>query len=159
MSRLDEIRERVARERAWRPHKISLPVPEGEIISWNCAACGEWVSEYREETPCSVDWRGPSETEWLLAEVDRLSDEKQRLSERAATDLRDMEIERNMLRSTLRDVLDRAEVAEAIVARVEALKDEGAEYPHNGHEPDEGEPECPACWVQDISSALRGDDQ
>ena len=42
-----------------RPHKFPTPVPDGEVIAWKCAACGEWIREYEysKRGPCPVDWR------------------------------------------------------------------------------------------------------
>ena len=34
--------------------------------------------------------------------------------------------------------------------------DDGAEYEHNGHAPNEGESECPGCWAAAIRRALDG---
>ena len=43
------------------PHKIPKSVlkAEGDVISWQCDACGQWVGEYprRKRTSCKVDWR------------------------------------------------------------------------------------------------------
>lgn len=58
----------------------------------------------------------------------------------------------------LRATRERVEAAERKVARVEALRDEHADEPHNGHAKWEGEPECPACWTEAMTAALNGDD-
>ena len=45
----------------------------------------------------------------------------------------------------------------AALRAAEALtyaSDDGTEYEHNGHGPTDGEPECPACWVADLRTAL-----
>ena len=41
------------------PHRWPGMPSDGdpECIAWKCAACGEWVSEYRPYTSCTVDWR------------------------------------------------------------------------------------------------------
>ena len=54
----------------------------------------------------------------------------------------------------------RAERAEARIEAVERLAlaaDDGTEYEHNGHDPTEGEAECPGCWALGIRRALDGD--
>lgn len=55
---------------------------------------------------------------------------------------------------------ERAREAEARIKAVERLAlaaDDGTEYEHNGHDPAEGEAECPGCWALGIRRALDGD--
>ena len=41
-----------------RPHQFPTPVPDCDVISWKCRACGRWIYEGEEATPpCPVDWR------------------------------------------------------------------------------------------------------
>ena len=39
------------------PHRFPQPAPDAEIIAWTCRACRALVSELRERTDCTVDWR------------------------------------------------------------------------------------------------------
>ena len=46
----------------YRPHKVPAsmigPDAPAEVISWECAACGDTIREYDyQETECSVNWR------------------------------------------------------------------------------------------------------
>ncbi len=49
---------------------------------------------------------------------------------------------------------ERAAAVDAALAPVETLAEIGADEPHNGHAPVEGEMDCPACWVEDIRAAV-----
>ena len=62
--------------------------------------------------------------------------------------------------SDLLAILDQLATAEARIKAVERLAyaaDDGTEYEHNGHDPAEGEAECPGCWALGIRRALDGD--
>lgn len=46
----------------YMPHKfpkLSGNDSYGDLISWECQACGEWIKEYgkQEKTNCTIDWR------------------------------------------------------------------------------------------------------
>lgn len=67
----------------------------------------------------------------------------------------DTETERNGLK-----LLGHIAALDELRYRVERLtyaSDDGSEWEHNGHPPNEGEAECPGCWAADIRRALRGD--
>ena len=80
---------------------------------------------------------------------------------------RQAEAERDEWRQTALDeraaALDALEQIKARDARIEAVErlalaaDDGTEYEHNGHDPAEGEAECPGCWALGIRRALDGD--
>ena len=58
------------------------------------------------------------------------------------------------------DALEQIKVRDARIKAVERLAyaaDDGTEYEHNGHDPAEGEAECPGCWALGIRRALDGD--
>ena len=47
-----------------RPHKWPGNPADGdsECIAWKCAACGEWISEFKDDrTDCPRDWRAESD--------------------------------------------------------------------------------------------------
>ena len=49
---------------------------------------------------------------------------------------------------------DRLAVQIKAVRALTYASNDGTEYEHNGHTENEGEPECPACWVNSIRRAL-----
>lgn len=108
-------------------------------------------------------WRDRAESETKRAEAAEQSDrEAHEALLHTSGRLKAAEAERDKWRNEWHPkalaYFDRAKRAERKVARVEALRDEHADEPHNGHAKWEGEPECPACWTEAIDAALNGDD-
>jgi hypothetical protein len=66
-----------------------------------------------------------------------------------------MDDERSQTEATVVRRLDEAEAALARVAALTLASDDGSEYEH-AHPEGDGEPECPACWVDSIRGALAG---
>ena len=63
-------------------------------------------------------------------------------------------------RAAALDALEQIKVRDArikAVGRLALAADDGTEYEHNGHDPAEGEAECPGCWALGIRRALDGD--
>ena len=67
-----------------------------------------------------------------------------------------LEVAREEGREEVRAELDHAEARIQAVRDTLSASDDGTEYDHNGHQPFEGEPECPGCWVEGIRRALEG---
>jgi hypothetical protein len=44
-----------------RPHDGRSSFGSGDIIGWECQACGAWINELTHEGPeeCPIDWRRP----------------------------------------------------------------------------------------------------
>lgn len=49
------------------PHRFPMEARDEDVIAWVCQACGELVSEYRDRTPCPVDWRAEIREQQAIA--------------------------------------------------------------------------------------------
>lgn len=90
--------------------------------------------------------------------------EEKRLRMKATAAVTEAEAERDAARRQYDEdtaywiaATDTAEARIKAVERLAYAADDGTEYEHNGHDPTEGEAECPGCWALGIRRALDGD--
>ena len=115
---------------------------EGQVRAW----CREGTGDY----PDVMD-------AWLDRFLARVRRDAARQAEAERDEWRQTALQE---RAAALDALEQIKVRDARIKAVERLAyavDDGTQYEHNGHDPAEGEAECPGCWALGIRRALDGD--